>query len=77
MPLRWSVRVAKKVVNRPPAVVVAQNLLMRKLGLTSSSSIETQDFDHYIKVFVDGLTVEQSNLIDVDVIFMLSASALD
>jgi hypothetical protein len=77
MPLRWSVRVAKKVVSRPPAVVVAQNLLMRKLGLTSSSSIETQDFDHYIKVFVDGLTVEQSNLIDVDVIFMLSVSALD
>jgi hypothetical protein len=50
---------------------------MRKLGLTSSSSIETQDFDHYIKVFVDGLTAEQSNLIDVDVIFMLSASTLD
>jgi hypothetical protein len=37
-----------------PAVAVAQNVIMRKLGLASSEHIETEDFSAYINLFCDG-----------------------
>jgi hypothetical protein len=64
VPPRRSVKLAKKAVNRPPAVIVAQNLLMRKLGLATSSSVEHQDFDRYIATFAEGLSEEQARLIE-------------
>jgi hypothetical protein len=72
-PVWWSMRLAKKAISRPPTVVAAQNLLMRKLGITSRSSVETRDFNCYIKTFVEGLSLEQANLIDE--IFMVSVPA--
>jgi hypothetical protein len=54
----------KKAVNQTPAMVIAQNLLMRKLGLLQNQhQIESADFDHYIKLFAEGLTEEQAQII--------------
>jgi hypothetical protein len=60
---RRSSRLAKKASNRVPAVAAAQNLLMRKLGLSTGVHVESEDFDRYLRAFKDGLTEEQVNLI--------------
>jgi hypothetical protein len=44
--------------------MAAQNLLMCKLGLISSSSLEASDFELYINIFMDGFTEEQAEQID-------------
>jgi hypothetical protein len=58
-----SARLAKKAINRPPAVVVAQNLLMHKLGLSAGKEASTEDFDRYIKMFANDLSEEQAKMI--------------
>jgi hypothetical protein len=63
-PVRRSIHLAKKAATRPLAVVAAQTLLMRKLGISSGPSIETVDFDRYVKAFTGGLTLERANIID-------------
>jgi hypothetical protein len=60
----YSVRLAKKAASHPPVVMAAQNLLMCKLGLISSSSLEASDFELYINIFMDGFTEEQAEQID-------------
>jgi hypothetical protein len=55
---------AKKVINLTVVVAVAQKLLMRKLGLLQSQNeIESVNFDHYIKLFAEGLSEVQPQLI--------------
>jgi hypothetical protein len=75
VPLRRSVRLTKKAASRLSAVVVAQYILMRKLGIASSSSIQTEDFNCCVQAFAEGLSIEQENLIDE--LFMASTPTLD
>jgi hypothetical protein len=37
------------------AVVVAQNVLMRKLGIAKDQHVESDDLEAYLKLFMDGL----------------------
>ncbi|OEL37854.1 hypothetical protein BAE44_0001127 [Dichanthelium oligosanthes] len=62
-PPHRSSRLAKKAVCRTPSLIAAQNLLMRKLGLSGDSQLESGDFDRYIQMFKNGLTEEQTKLI--------------
>jgi hypothetical protein len=48
-----SARLAKKACNRVLAVVVAQNVLMRKLGIAKDQH-ESDDLEAYLKLFMDG-----------------------
>jgi hypothetical protein len=57
MPRHSTMLERKAVSPPPPAVVVAQNLLMRKLGLSSLSAAQNEDFEHYIKVFADNILI--------------------
>jgi hypothetical protein len=62
---RWSARLVKKVVHQTSAVVAAQNLLMRKLGLLQAQNkIESANFDDYIKLFAEGLSESQAQMIN-------------
>jgi hypothetical protein len=58
-----SARLAKKALGRTPAVAATQNLLMKKLGLAKGPQHEMTDFDRYIQLFADGLSVPQVQLI--------------
>jgi hypothetical protein len=58
-----SAHLAKKVARRSPAVVVAQNLLMKKLGLLLEGWVDSESFDCYVQMFIDGLTEHQVELI--------------
>jgi hypothetical protein len=51
---RRSSRLAKKACNCVLAVVEAQNVLMRKLGLAQSQHLESRDFKSYLKLFKEG-----------------------
>lgn len=62
-PPRRSIRLAKKSKNRTLALAAAQNVLMRKLGLTTEGPPENEDFCKYIQVFREGLTEQQVQLI--------------
>jgi hypothetical protein len=44
-------------------VVAAQNILMKKLGLTSGPGITMDDFENYIHVFKEDISAEQAELI--------------
>jgi hypothetical protein len=64
---RWlhrSIRLVKKAMGRPPAVVAAQNLIMQKLGLSNPDMEEVQGFEKYVKILADGLTEEKAHIID-------------
>jgi hypothetical protein len=52
---RRSARLAKKACNHVPAVAVAQNVLMRKLGIAKDQHVESDNFEAYLKLFMDGL----------------------
>jgi hypothetical protein len=54
-----SIWIASKTRNRAHAVVVAQNVLMRKLGVVKGAHVEVADFDYYLWLFKEGLTEEQ------------------
>lgn len=60
---RRSVRLAKKARTRTPAVVAAQNVLMRKLQFTQDAPPTSADIEAYINTFQQGLTEEQARLI--------------
>ncbi|OEL22976.1 hypothetical protein BAE44_0016005, partial [Dichanthelium oligosanthes] len=62
-PPRRSSRLARKAVRRTPALVAAQNLLMRKLRLSGEAQLETANFDRYIQLFQNGLSEDQTKLI--------------
>jgi hypothetical protein len=47
----------------PLVVVAAQNLPMRKLGLSSPDMEEVLDFERYVNMFVYDLTKEQAHII--------------
>jgi hypothetical protein len=68
---RHSSQLAQKVWGRAPAVVAAQNALMRKLGLATTMHIKTSDFDCYLELFNNGLLEEQAR--QVDELFMDSS----
>jgi hypothetical protein len=55
--------VAKKALHRTSPVAGAQNLLMCKLDLLSREEMGLEDFDRYTKLFIDGLTEEQTKII--------------
>jgi hypothetical protein len=61
---RRSIRLDKKVAHRMPTVITTQNLLMRKLGLISSSELKPDYLEHYAKIFAEGLTEEKVRMID-------------
>jgi hypothetical protein len=42
---------------------MTQIVLMKMLGLTSSSKVESEEFARYLEVFRDGLTEEQVEMI--------------
>jgi hypothetical protein len=52
---RHSSRLAKKAMHRTPTVVAAQNVLMRKLGI-SGEELEPSDFEKYLQMFREGLS---------------------
>jgi hypothetical protein len=58
-----SSHLAKKLWGRLPAFVVAQNILMRRLGLSTVDHVESSDYGRYLNLFKDGLTEEQVHLI--------------
>jgi hypothetical protein len=60
---RCSARVAKIAHSRTPAVAAAQNVLMKKLGISSEPQLDAADFERYISIFENGLTDEQIMLI--------------
>jgi hypothetical protein len=60
---RHSSHLAKKLRGRLPAFVVAQNILMRRLGLSTVDHVESSDYGRYLNLFKDGLTEEQVHLI--------------
>jgi hypothetical protein len=53
---RRSSRLAKKSRSRPPAVTAAQNILMRRLSLSTMDHVESSDYGRYLDLFKDGLT---------------------
>jgi hypothetical protein len=57
-------RLAKQAVHQTPVIAVAQNLLMRKLGLLPKKEMGPEDFDKYTQLFLDGLTEEQTKIIN-------------
>jgi hypothetical protein len=56
---RCSARLAKKACNHVLVVAVAQNVLMRKLGIAKDQHVESDNFEAYLKLFMDGLSKEQ------------------
>jgi hypothetical protein len=61
--LRLSSCLAKKSKSHIPAGTAVQNLLMRKLGLSTGEHIKSEDFDHYLKAVKEGLKDEDVILI--------------
>jgi hypothetical protein len=57
---RRSARLAKKSLRCTPTVVAAQNVLLKKLGLLVNQEITSDNLDHYIQMFEDGLSEEQA-----------------
>jgi hypothetical protein len=60
---RRSSYLVKKVDHRTLAVAAAQNLLMRKLKLLSSFEVAADDLDRYAKLFEEGLSEDQVQMI--------------
>jgi hypothetical protein len=59
-----SARLVKKAANRTPAVFAAKNLLMRKLKLLEvQNKIDSTDLDRYIRLFAEGLSEVQAQMI--------------
>jgi hypothetical protein len=54
----------KKAHNKALAVATTHNMLMWKLGLASSSHIETDDYERYLQLFDQGLSEDQARCID-------------
>jgi hypothetical protein len=44
-------------------VAAAQNVLMKKLGISSEPQLDAADFERYISIFENGFTDEQIMLI--------------
>jgi hypothetical protein len=51
-------------MHRTPANAAAQNVLIKKMGLSGPSELKSEDFERYIHVFQEGLFEEQGKLID-------------
>lgn len=62
-PPRHSTRLAKKARSRTPALVAAQNVLLKKLNITHDAPPEAADIETYIDIFQRGLSEEQARLI--------------
>jgi hypothetical protein len=58
-----SSRLARKALSYTPTVTMAQNVSMKKLGLSWDGQLQTTDFDNYICLFDEGLSERQSQLI--------------
>jgi hypothetical protein len=56
----YSIRLPKKSCNRTSAIVVAQNVLIHKLGLATGLEMDTTAFEKYIMLFWEGLSEEQA-----------------
>jgi hypothetical protein len=51
-----SSRLAKKAFHLTPALATAQNVLMKKLGLSIEGKLEAVDFERYVCLFNEGLS---------------------
>jgi hypothetical protein len=58
-----SARLAKKALPHTPALVAAQNVLLKKLGLLVDQEITPDNLNWYIQMFKTGLSEEQAHLI--------------
>jgi hypothetical protein len=59
--LHHSSRLAKKACGRTQVAAAMQNILMKKLGIMEGHQQQSStDFEKYLKIFKEGLTVEQS-----------------
>lgn len=58
-----SVRLAKKVHSRTPAMLAAQHVLMKKLGITGDQPPNSDNVEAYVQAFHRGLTEDQARLI--------------
>jgi hypothetical protein len=53
-------RLAKKSHQRLPTIIVVQNVLMKKLGIAFKPHVESTDFEWYINLFRQGLSMDQA-----------------
>jgi hypothetical protein len=58
-----SSQLAKKARNRAPAVAAAQNVLMRKLCISTEPQLKAANFEKFINLFNDSLSKAQVWLI--------------
>jgi hypothetical protein len=54
---------ARKACRHTPIVAAAQNILMKKLCIIGAQQLATEDFKKYLKIFKEGLSVEQVKMI--------------
>jgi hypothetical protein len=60
---RWSTRLAKKACGHTSAIAAAQNIIMKKLGISTMQQLDAADFECCIKLFKVGLIEEQTRMI--------------
>lgn len=63
-PPRRSTRLAKKARSCTLALLVVQNVLLKKLNITKDAPPEAADIQAYINKFNQGLTVDEAQLIE-------------
>jgi hypothetical protein len=51
-------------MHKTPVVTAAQNMLIKKMGLSSPAELKMEDFEWYIRVLQEGLNEEQARLIN-------------
>jgi hypothetical protein len=49
----------KKAMHNTLTIAAAQNVLIKKMGLSGPTELKTEDFECYIHVFQEGLSEEQ------------------
>jgi hypothetical protein len=58
-----SSRLVKKACGLTPVMATTQNGLMKKLGIVGVQQLEEPEIEQYLKLFKEGLTVEQTKMI--------------
>jgi hypothetical protein len=56
-------RLAKKAFHYTLVLAMVQNVLMKKLGISSRGQLEATDFDKYIQMFKEGMSEWQVQMI--------------
>jgi hypothetical protein len=56
---RHSSQLAKKAMHRTPVAMVAQNVPMKKLSISSKGQLQSSGFERYMQMFKEGLSERQ------------------